>query len=278
MRHHAAALALLIPFAGIHTAAAQPVPLTVQPLRGGVYWVKGGDGANTGFIVGKTKVIEIDAKTSPQSAKDVLAAIAKVTPNPVGYIVLTHSDNDHVGGLPAFPKGLTIFAHANTKKDMEKMSGLADYMPNEVLGTSRVMTIDGIRMALLYYGPAHTSGDLVVYLPELKIAFVGDLVFTGRDPLIHKAKGGTSFGLVRNLGEILNLDADTFIAGHAAPLTKADIQGLRTSIEEKQTKVEALVKQGKSLDDIRTAFGIKSSGERFPSLVEVIYQDVTARK
>jgi glyoxylase-like metal-dependent hydrolase (beta-lactamase superfamily II) len=281
----AVTLATIIGLAGFQTGMAQPVPVTAQPLTGGVYWVKGGDGANTGFIVGKTEVIEIDAKTSEESAREVLAQIRKVTPNPVKHIILTHSDGDHVNGLSAFPKGLTIIAHTNTRKDMEKafqdpkMSALRAYLPNETVETSKPRTIDGVRLSLFYFGPAHTSGDLVVYLPDQRIAFIGDLAFIGRDPLIHVAKGGTSFGLVKYLAAILAMEADTYIAGHTEPLTKADLQGLRRSIEEKQAKVKALVQQGKSLEEVKAAFGVAApAGQRWPSLVEVIYQEVTAKK
>ena len=63
----------------------------------------------------------------------MLAEIRKVTPEPVTTIILTHSDGDHVNGLPGFPKGLTIVAHENVKRDMEKaaadLPALKDYLP-----------------------------------------------------------------------------------------------------------------------------------------------------
>ena len=266
----------------------QPVPLSVEPLRGGVYWVKGGSGANAGVVIGEKEVIVIEAKMTEESAKAMLAEIKKLTPNPVKYVVLTHSDGDHVNGLSGFPKGLTIVAHTNTKKDMEeafkdpKMSALLPYLPNETVAGDRPLNIDGVRVDLHYFGPAHTSGDLVVCIPDQKIAFVGDLVFIGRDPLIHRHKGGTSFGLVQTLKKILALDADTFISGHNDPLTKADIQGLVTSIEDKQAKVKALIQEGKSLEEIKAAFGITEApgqaARRRPSFIETIYLELTQRQ
>lgn len=265
----------------------QVVPLSAEPLKGGVYWVKGGSGANAGFIISKKEVIVIDAKMTEESAKAMLAEIKKLTPNPVKYIVLTHSDGDHVNGLSGFPQGLTIVAHENTKKDMEqafkdpKLSALLPYLPTETLAGDRPLNIDGVRVNLLYFGPAHTSGDLVVYLPDQKIGFIGDLAFIGRDPLIHRQKGGTSFGLIQTLKKILALDAETFISGHNDPLTKADIQGLLTSIEEKQAKVKALIQQGKSLDEVKRAFGLTETpgqaARRWPSFVETLYLDLTRR-
>jgi len=226
----------------------------------------------------------IDAKTVAESSQAMLAEIRKVTPNPVTTVILTHSDGDHVNGLAGLPQGLTIIAHINTKKDMEaafkdpKMSALLPYLPTRTVDRDQPLSIGGVRLNLRHFGPAHTSGDLVVLIPRERIAFIGDLAFLGRDPLIHRQKGGTSLGLVRNLREILALDADTFISGHNDPLTKADIRGLLTSIEEKQAKVKALIQQGKSLDEIKTSFGITEaadpSARRRPGLVEIIYLDL----
>jgi glyoxylase-like metal-dependent hydrolase (beta-lactamase superfamily II) len=272
------------------TAAAQPqpAPLSALPLKGGVYWVKGGSGANTGFIIGSKAVIVIDAKMTPESARSMLAEIAKLTPRPVKHIILTHSDGDHVNGLSGFPKGLEIFAHASTRKDMEaafkdpKMSALVPYLPKKTVTADRTLNLAGVRLTLNYFGPAHTSGDLVVHLPSQKIAFVGDLAFIGRDPLIHRQKGGTSFGLVQVLNKILTLDADTFISGHSDPLTKTELRGLLNSIQDKQAKVKALIQQGKSLEEIKTAFGLTEApaqpARRFASLVEIIYQELSEKK
>jgi len=71
-------IAGLIAFTTQVSAQAPAPPLTVKPLSGGVYWTEGGDGGNTGFIIGKDGVIVIDAKTSPDSAKEMLADIAKL--------------------------------------------------------------------------------------------------------------------------------------------------------------------------------------------------------
>ena len=268
-------------------AWAQPPagPPAVEKFGEGVYSVKGGSGANCGFIVGKKEVVVIDAKMTADSAKAMLAEIAKVTRLPVKQLILTHSDGDHVNGVAGFPQGMTILAHQSTRKDMEqafqgpKMSALAAWLPNNTFASSRPLRIPGMRMELLYFGPAHTSGDVIVLLPKQKIAFLGDLAFIGRDPLIHRQKGGTSVGLAATLKQILALPADTFMAGHAGPISKTDIQQALQSLEEKQAKVKALVAQGKSLDEVKKEFGVPGGpGQRFPSIAEVIYLEATERK
>ena len=82
---------------------------------------------------------------------------------------------------------------------------------------------------------------------------------------------------------MLALDADTFLSGHSDPLSKKDIQALYTSIADKREKVKSMVAEGKSLEDIKKAFGIDEGAAqpgrmRFMSFVEVIYLDLTEKK
>jgi cyclase len=269
-----------------------PPPLTVQNIKGAIYMVKGGSGANSGFFIGEKEVLVIDAKMTSDSARQEIEEIKKLTSNPITTIVLTHSDGDHVNGLTGFPKGLRIIAHSQCKKEMEdafkqaNQLDLMQYLPHQTITDSQDLMFGNERIRLLYFGPAHTSGDIVVFFPAEKVVFPGDLVFLGRDPLIHRQKGGTSFGLVKNLKALVALDAQTYLPGHVDSASKADIEGLVKSIEEKQAKIQALVKEGKSLDEIRQEFGIQqppaqagqSAARRFPSLVEVIYQEITEKK
>ena len=109
----------LLSFGSLTTlAVAQgpaPAPLMVHRLKPNVYWIEGG-GGNSGVIIGDKGVIVVDAKTTPAYGKELLEDIAKITPNPVTTVILTHSDGDHVNGLASFPAGITIIAHENNKK------------------------------------------------------------------------------------------------------------------------------------------------------------------
>jgi len=265
----------------------QPQPVTVQTIKGGIYMLKGGSGANGGFFVGAKGVVVIDAKMTADAAKQAIAEIRKVTPLPLTHLLITHSDLDHVNGLGGFPPGLKILAHAQTKKDMdeafqkdEALKPLLAYLPNQTFSGDFDLKGLGEEIRLLYFGPAHTSGDIAVFFPVEKVVFIGDLAFIGRDPLIHKQKGGSSFGLVKALKGLLALDAETYIAGHNDPLTKKDLEGLMTSVEEKQAKIKDMIKAGRSLDEIKKALGVPDdtgapAGRRRPCLVEIIYQDLT---
>jgi len=267
-------------------AKPAPPPITISQVRADIYEVKGGSGANCGFFIGEKEVMVIDAKMDEESAKQMIAEIKKLTPKPIKYVLLTHSDGDHVNGLSGFPPDITIAAQQQTRKDMDeafKEPQQRLYLPGLTF-SERLKIYSGSRaIELIYFGPAHTSGDAVVYFPDEKAAFIGDLFFRDRDPLVHRQKNGSSFGLVKVLKEILKLDADTFLNGHSDPASKADIEGLIKSLEEKQSKIKALIQEGKSLDEIKKVFNIEErpvqpGGRRFLSLVEVIYLELTEKK
>src|SRR6202044_754162 len=100
----------------------------------------------------------------------------------------------------------------------------ADHLPTQVVSKNKEnLKIDGVKLELLHWAPAHTSGDLIIYLPSEKIAIAGDVIAGGKtsDPLIHLEKNGSSEGWIATVKGIVALNADTFIEGHGEVLTKA---------------------------------------------------------
>jgi glyoxylase-like metal-dependent hydrolase (beta-lactamase superfamily II) len=270
-------------------AQQQQQPLVVQQLAPNVYWASGG-GGNSGIVIGDNGVIVIDAKTTAASGKQLLDEIAKLTPKPVTHVIVTHSDGDHVNGLASFPAGVTVIAHAGAKREMDAALAAggrgappADHMPSQVIDKdAEHLTLDGVNVEVRHWAPAHTSGDLVVYLPAQKIVFTGDIITNRPDPLIHLQKNGSSAGWVTTAQGIIGLDADKFVPGHGDPETKAQVQAQLTSASEKRARIADLVKQGKSLDEVRTALGEPApaaggrGGGGFASFTEVVYQELSS--
>lgn len=277
---------LLFFFTSSGISQQEPAPVKAFQVKGNIYEVKGGSGANCGFFIGENEVLVIDAKMNEESAKAMISEIKKLTSNPLKYIVLTHSDGDHVNGLAGFPEKINIIAHHQTRKDMDeafKEPKLRLYLPNMTFSEKFKIYSGQKKIKLLYFGPAHTSGDIVVYFPEEKVAFLGDLIFLGRDPLIHRHKNGCSFGLVKTLKDVLKLDADTFVHGHGDIASRSDVEGLIKSLEEKQTKIKALIEEGKTLEEIKKIFNVEDrparpGRRRWLSLVETIYLELTEKK
>jgi cyclase len=94
--------------------------MSVEKIAKDIYMVKGGSGANTGFLIGEKSVLVIDAKMTTDAAKQMIDEIKKLTPQPIMSLVITHSGGDHVNGLAGFPRGIEIISHAQTKKEMEE--------------------------------------------------------------------------------------------------------------------------------------------------------------
>lgn len=279
----------IAPLIGAAPVRAQQPPqaLTVQQLAPDVYWASGG-GGNSGIVIGTTGVVVIDAKTTADAGKALLGEIAKLTTKPVTDVILTHSDGDHVNGLAAFPAGVHVIADEGCKTEMEAARAAggrgappADHMPTMVVaGTSRRLTLDGVAFELRHWAPAHTSGDLVVYLPTQKIVFTGDIITTNRpDPLIHLEKHGSSEGWITTAQGIVGLDADRFVPGHGDVQAKPEIQARLAAAIHKREQIAALVKQGKSLDEIRAAVGDQTPaagrGGGFASYTEVVYRELS---
>jgi cyclase len=282
------ALGVLFSLTALSTGfSQQPSVITAEKIVDNIYIVKGGV-ANTGFVVGEKEVAAIDAEMTADSAKQMIDEIKKVTSKPLTKLILTHSDGDHVNGLAGFPQGLEILSSIQAKNEMAEAfkapnsQALMPFLPTRTFADKMDLDLAPERIQLLYFGPAHTSGDAVVFFPARKLAFVGDLVFIGRDPLIHRQKGGTSSGLIKTLKALLELDADRYVPGHGNIVTKSEVETVMKSLQVKQDKVRSLIREGKSLDDVKTAFGIPSApakpgGMSFPSLVEVIFLELSGK-
>src|SRR6202000_3063645 len=147
-------------------------------LKPNIYWIEGG-GGNSTVIVGAYGVVVVDAKTTKAGGQELLDDIGKITPKPVTTVILSHSDGDHVNGLAAFPAGVRVIAHENNKKEQETALAAggrgappAGHLPSQVITKAReALKLEGEVIEGYHWAPAHTSGDLIVYLPKEKIVF-----------------------------------------------------------------------------------------------------------
>ena len=292
-------LALLLAAAGLfyayirHSMPDANVPLEVVASAPDVYWIKGGI-SNMGFVVGKTGVIAIDAQFYEKTAANALAAIRRVTPKPVRHVILTHSDPDHVNGLPSFPAGVEVIAHPRTKVDMlAALDGwkinpsapppaLRRYLPSRLVTSSADLEIDGVRLEIMHVSPAHTDGDLVMFLPAQKVVFAGDILTPeiGAYPGIHLDKHGSTLGWIKTVEAMLQLNADVFLSGHGKPLNRSEVEARLAAATLRRAEIAALVAKGRSLKEIREALRDKplpGVASRFPTFVETTYAELIER-
>jgi len=227
----------------------QPQALQVAP---GVYMVQGaaalGSAANrnyisnAGFVVTPEGVLVVDALGAPVLARELLAEIRRITPQPVRYVVVTHYHADHVYGLQEFKAaGATVIAHRagrdylNSQTAELRLVASRDELAPAVDQNTRLVAADrwidapttlqlgGIDFVLQPAGPAHTPDDLVVWVPRRKLLFAGDLVFRGRIPFVGQADSGQ---WIAALDKLLAFEPALIVPGHGPPSMSA-----RTDLE-----------------------------------------------
>jgi Zn-dependent hydrolases, including glyoxylases len=270
------------------TIAAAPVSENAYVVTGGI--------SNAGFVIGATGVIAIDAQMNAEDAKLMQSEIAKRTRKPVTTIILTHSDVDHLYGLPAWPKGLRILAQENLTPQLQTLvanpdsrmpppQGLASYFPTETVRHSKTLVIDGVQVVLTHLRAGHTNGDLVIYFPVERVAYVGDLLTfgdlnnpsAGLFPVIHLDKHGSSAGWLDVMKAVLALEADVFIGGHGpARKTREQIEEAVAATERRRTEVKRLFDQGMELAQIKAELNDPAPVAPlfFPTFVETVYREL----
>jgi cyclase len=257
-------------------------PVSLEKISDNLYQVLGGRGANGGIYIGKDEVLVIDSKMDESSVEGIYKAVKEITDKPITLLVNTHSDGDHVNGNRFFPESVTIIAHENCRKEfllpqrdgspsmwLEKNN--QSFVPEITFNDKLQIHMGNQTVELYYFGVGHTTGDIVVYFPNEKTAFIGDQVFWGRPQLIHSYKGGNSYEHVTTTQKILTLDAEKFCSGHAEIKTRNDVKQHLAEITAFQKKVEELMKSGKSLDEIKTEFE-----ENEGRLAESVYNELKA--
>ncbi len=277
-------IALSLPW---YAVAQQNVtsPVSLDRIGDNLYEVKGGSGANGGAFIGEYGVLLIDAKMNQESVDQTIQEIRKFTDKPIRFLVNTHSDGDHVSGNKFFPESVVIVAHNNCRKEFfhpgrngEPSSWnnpeLAPFVPSVTFTSQMDLYVDAKKVELWYFGTGHTTGDIVVYFPHERIAFVGDQVFKGRVQLIHSYKGGNSFKHVETLEKMLEtLDAEKFYSGHSEPLDREMIRAHINEMKELQKKIAGFMDKKNTLEEIRKEFSKDQS-----NIIETIYNEIAAAR
>lgn len=193
--------------------------------------------SNAGFVVTPAGVVVIDALGSPQLARELLDAIAQITPLPVTQVVVTHYHADHIYGLQEFRRrGARILAHRGaldylnsetarmrlevSRKELAPwVDGSTELVhADEWLQGPRELVLGGTRLLVRPVGPAHTPEDLVVFLPAEGVLFAGDMVFRGRVPFVGQAD---SRQWIAALETLLAMDPKVVVPGHGPMSTSA---------------------------------------------------------
>jgi cyclase len=179
--------------------------------------------SNSGFLVGPERVTLIDTAATELRTRALRAAIGSVTSAPTRTLINTHHHGDHTYGNGVFPEAV-IIGHDDCRAEMIESGlvltqlwthvewGSIEIVPPTVTFPDRLTVYSGeLRIELIHVGPAHTTNDVVAWIPEHGVLFTGDVVFSGGTPFTLMGSISGSLTAIERLRE---LGASTVVAGH----------------------------------------------------------------
>jgi cyclase len=186
---------------------------------------------NSGFVVGEKGVLVIDAHINGAMARKIQAAVRAVTDKPILYLANTNYHGDHTFGNYAFPAETKIVAHRETaaamrhfeqEKALMLLTGNGNAavfddvklrLPDVTFETTLRLDLGGRVVELHHFGHGNTPGDTVVYLPEAKVAWTGNLIL-GAGSIPWAIEGKTRAYLETVARVAASLDIETIVGGH----------------------------------------------------------------
>jgi glyoxylase-like metal-dependent hydrolase (beta-lactamase superfamily II) len=234
---------------------------------------------NLGFVVSDAGVLVINTGPSARAARALHAAIRKITAQPVKWVVNVNSQNHYWLGNGYFKSlGATLLASKEAERVMremgtqqldankallkEKADGTVLTYPTELIADRRELKLGKTSVQLLHFGPAHTPGDLAVWLPQQKILFAGDIVYTER--LLAVLPIGNSANWVQAFDKLVALNPKMIVPGHGRPTTiEVARRDTRDYLSFLRAEAKRVLDAGGSLQDAVE----KVDQSRFRSLV-----------
>jgi cyclase len=252
-------------------AASPPPPdfskveIKTTGLGNDVYMLEG-EGGNITVAVAKDGIIMVDGQYAPLHDK-IKAAITAISNLPIKYLINTHYHGDHTGGNELFAKdGVTIVAQDNVKSRLAAgtTNGLTGAktppapqgaLPSDTYTNFSKIRLQGRVADLKHIANAHTDGDTYVWFKTANVLATGDTFANGRYPNIDFANGGNIRGMIAASDAYLKLtNARTkIVPGHGPIGDRAALIEYRTMLVTARDRMEKLVKEGKSEDDVVAA-------------------------
>ena len=251
----------------------------IRPLGDGVYAVLGdsGKGAegrpNAGFVDTRDGVVVVGGLASPAQARAVIRTIRRQTRRPIRWLVLyAHHPDMMFGAIEMKRAGAQVIAHPDTRvlaaeggpdqlvADWDAVVGLQELLgfeyanrPDRAVTGTDTLRIGGRQIVILHPGPAHSAGDLLLWLPRDRVLFAGDVLL---EDGVTMVVDGSSTALLRALDLIDSLHPSVVVPGHGAIPRDPTLLTTRTRhyITTLRDSMRAEVKRETSLREALSAF------------------------
>lgn len=318
----ASVFALSLPAAAAQKARSQPVKapqgrdfskveIQVIPVRGNVYMLVGA-GGNVTVQVGEDGVVLVDTMFAELSDK-LLAAVAKLSNQPVRYIINTHVHADHIGGNAPIARsgssinggnvnmaiegatvGAAVIAHENVLSRMsaqEPPPAFEGWPTSTYFNEQKDLFLNGEAVQILHQPHAHTDGDSIVFFRRSDVISTGDIFTTTMYPFIDVKNGGTIQGIIDSLNRIIDLTVPErnqeggtlVIPGHGRLCDESEVVEYRDMVTIIRDYIGEMIKEGRSLQQVQQArptqgydvrYGADSGFWTPSQFVEAIYNEL----
>ena len=261
-------------------------------------------GGLVGVLAGPDGIFMVDAQYAQVSEK-LLAAIRKISAQPIRFMANTHIHGDHTAGNPFFGKmGVLIFAREELREQMVHPAPLANGnrppardpagypVVTYGMGAPVKLRMNGEVIDLIPVRAAHTSGDTIIRFENANVIMIGDFYRNYGYPFIDRANGGTLNGMLEGCEQLMKIAGPdtTLIPGHGTWIKRNDLVPYADMIKSVRDKVKQLIAQGKTEKEIlatkitapwdaKTAGGLGAAGAGLTSadrFVSEIYQEIRA--
>jgi cyclase len=279
------------------TASAQvdfsKVEVKATHVAGTVYMLTGA-GGNIGVCVGDDGIVIVDDQFAPLAPK-IRAALAGISNKPIKFILNTHYHGDHTGGNEIFGREAPIIAQENVRKRLQSGTKFGtrvtppapkDALPVVTFDHDVALHVNGEDIQVIHYPHGHTDGDAVMYFTQSNVVHMGDDFFNGGFPVVDLENGGSVSGMIADTQQIagaLKPDAKV-IPGHGPLGDRASLEAFVKMLQETRAAVDAAVKSGKSLDQLKADKVLapwvdkwSKGGVSADRFTETLYNDVTKK-
>jgi cyclase len=245
---------------------------------------------NNGIIVTNEGVVVIDTQRTTAIAARVREAISRVTSQPIRFLISTTPHNPFTGGNAVYADTFKI-GHENYRTSLLKLlqkdtaEDREKKLPNQTFSERLTLFLGGKEIHIIYLGKAHSQSDTIVFVPEDRIAYMGETFYSDEFPYISE---GDSLNWMRAIETAEALKADIYVPGHGfLPKNLNDTRaGLRSHWQTLKDVREAVQKQvllGKKESEALSAIELpqfkkfKGYERALEIAVRRIYRELTAK-
>ena len=241
-----------------------------------------GLGGNIAVSTGNDGVLIVDSQI-PIIFPKVMKAIKKLSDDKIIYTINTHWHWDHSDGNLVLDSDETkIISHSNARENMQK-GGLINMgttilnqepypksaLPVITHENGMSLYFNDEKIDLLHFGPAHTTGDTVIYFTNQNAIHLGDVFFSNSYPFIDVDNGGSLSGMINYLEKIiLVIDKDTIVMpGHGEISSISDIKETIEMLKTVKNRILMSIKNNQSLEQIISSNITKDFDKKYNTLL-----------